>query len=96
MDENYLLNTSLSQRLFHECAKNLPIIDYHNHLERKDLTGEKRYRNIAELWLLSDPYKHRAMRICGVSEDYRKNSEPGWISCQGWLETLYTNGQFWK
>ena len=88
MDENYLLNTSLSQRLFHECAKNLPIIDYHNHLERKDLTGEKRYRNIAELWLLSDPYKHRAMRICGVREDYITGGAGDKEKFRAWMDIL--------
>lgn len=88
MDENYLLNTSLSHRLFHECAKSLPIIDYHNHLERRELTREKRYRNIAELWLLSDPYKHRAMRICGVEEAYITGDAEDKEKFKAWMEVL--------
>ena len=88
MDENYLLGTSLSQRLFHECAKDLPIIDYHNHLGPGDLTGEKRYRNIAELWLVSDPYKHRAMRMCGVEEAYITGSAEDEEKFRAWMEVL--------
>ena len=70
MKDDFLLTTPLAGKLFHECAEKLPVIDYHNHLNIRDFAKEKSYRNIAELWLLSDPYKHRAMRSCGVAEKY--------------------------
>lgn len=70
MKENFLLNNQTSQWLFHECAENLPIIDFHNHLNVQDLAAGRKYNNIADLWIKCDPYKHRAMRICGVDESY--------------------------
>lgn len=70
MQQNFLLNTPLSQKLYKEIAQPLPLVDYHNHLPIKDIAEDRVYENIAELWLISDPYKHRAMRICGVPEYY--------------------------
>lgn len=68
MDQNYLLTTPLAERLYREIARPLPLIDFHNHLSIQEIAEDRVYDNIAELWLLSDPYKHRAMRICGVPE----------------------------
>lgn len=69
MDEHYLLSTPMSRRLYQETACKLPLIDYHNHLSVSDLAADRQFEDIAELWLLNDPYKHRAMRICGVDEE---------------------------
>ena len=66
--DNYLLKTQNSEQLYFEVAKNLPIIDFHNHISAVDIAANKNYENIYELWLKPDPYKHRLMRICGVPE----------------------------
>ena len=68
MNANFLLQTALSQELYHTCAKELPLIDFHNHLSVADLVNDRHFENITELWVASDPYKHRAMRMCGVPE----------------------------
>lgn len=68
MNKDFLLTTPLAKRLYEEVARNLPLIDFHNHLNVIDIASDRRFDNIAQLWLLSDPYKHRAMRICGVPE----------------------------
>ncbi len=68
MKEDFLLTTPLARRLYHEVAEELPVIDYHNHLSVADLASDRICENIYELWLKPDPYKHRAMRICGVPE----------------------------
>lgn len=68
--ENFLLNNRTAEKLFHETASGLPIIDYHNHLAAGNLAANKTYSNIAQLWLNNDPYKHRAMRINGIPEHY--------------------------
>ncbi|MBQ8440004.1 MAG: glucuronate isomerase [Clostridia bacterium] len=68
MNDNFLLQTPLSRELYHTCAKDLPLIDFHNHLSVADLANDRRFENITELWVASDPYKHRAMRMCGVPE----------------------------
>ena len=70
MDEMFLLKTPNARRLYEDYAKNQPIIDFHNHISVADIAHDRRYENITELWLASDPYKHRLMRICGVPEAY--------------------------
>lgn len=67
LKKNYLLTTPLADRLY-DTVKKLPLIDWHNHLAIGDLIKNRMYENLTELWLASDPYKHRAMRICGVPE----------------------------
>ena len=49
-------------------AKDLPIIDWHNHLDMRMLAEDKPLGSLYETWVKSDPYKHRAMRICGEPE----------------------------
>lgn len=88
MDENFLLHTPLSQNLFHGCAKTLPIIDYHNHLSVEDLAADRRYQNLAQLWLLNDPYKHRAMRICGVEERLITGDAADFDKFKAWMSVL--------
>ncbi len=68
MEDSFLLSSPLAARLYENYASGLPIIDYHNHLSVTDIAGDRRYGSITELWISADPYKHRLMRICGVSE----------------------------
>ncbi len=70
MNENFLLKSEKAKKLYLEVAKDLPIIDYHNHLSVTDITCERTYSNLCELWIESDPYKHRLMRIFGVPEEF--------------------------
>ncbi|MBO5745676.1 MAG: glucuronate isomerase [Clostridia bacterium] len=70
MTENFLLKSDGALRLYFECAKDLPIIDFHNHIAVADIKTDKKYENIVDLWLNPDPYKHRLMRICGVDEHF--------------------------
>ena len=88
MDEQFLLTTPLAQRLFHDCAKALPIIDYHNHLAIRDLLEGRQFQNLAQLWIVSDPYKHRAMRICGVDENRISGDVSDYEKYRAWMETL--------
>jgi glucuronate isomerase len=66
--DDFLLKTPPARRLYHEFAAALPILDYHNHLDPGELAGDRRFENITQLWIATDPYKHRAMRIAGVPE----------------------------
>lgn len=68
-DTNFLLTNPHGEKLFFEVAQSLPIIDWHNHIDPTVLSTNKPFENIHQLWLQSDPYKHRAMRICGIPED---------------------------
>lgn len=66
--EDFLLNTDTARELYHNIAEGLPIIDYHCHLNPREIAEDIRYKNIAGAWLYSDHYKWRAMRINGVEE----------------------------
>ncbi len=68
IDEHFLLKTRVARELFHTFAVSAPVIDYHCHLDPRDLAADRRFENIAQLWVSSDPYKHRAMRLAGVPE----------------------------
>ncbi|MCS3433500.1 glucuronate isomerase [Klebsiella sp. BIGb0407] len=70
MDKNFMLDTATAQRLYHDVAAELPIIDYHSHLQQSEIAARKKFRNMAELWLGGDHYKWRLMRSAGVSEDF--------------------------
>ncbi|MDD3767042.1 MAG: glucuronate isomerase [Eubacteriales bacterium] len=70
MDENFLLNTNTAEVLYHRYAKDLPIYDYHCHLNPKEIYENKPYENITQMWLAGDHYKWRLMRQNGVDEKY--------------------------
>ncbi len=86
MSNDFLLNTETARRLYHDYAEGLPIIDYHNHLSVKEVLSSYTYKNIAELWLLGDPYKHRAMRMCGVEEKYITGGASDYEKFAKWCE----------
>ena len=67
--KNFYLQSPLAEELYHTYAKDLPLFDFHNHLYPEGLATNKKFANLAEAWLIHDPYKHRAMRICGVPEN---------------------------
>ena len=70
LNENFLLHNSTAEQLFHDFAKDLPIIDYHNHLLPNEIANDKSFLSITEIWLKGDHYKWRAMRANGVDEKY--------------------------
>lgn len=88
MNEEFLLGTETARRLYHECVEHLPVVDYHNHLPVRELAENRNYGDLAELWLLNDPYKHRAMRICGVPEERITGSAGHYEKFRAWSETL--------
>lgn len=70
MDKDFLLDTDSAKKLFHDFAENMPVCDYHCHLNPKEIFENKPPESITELWLSGDHYKWRAMRSCGVEERY--------------------------
>ncbi len=66
--DHFLLTTPLAQKLYHSYASDLPIIDYHNHLEAKEIWDDHCAENIAQAWLYNDHYVWRAMRSNGIDE----------------------------
>lgn len=68
--EDFLLQTDTARKLYHDYAKELPIIDYHNHLPPQEIAENKSFKNLTEIWLYGDHYKWRAMRAYGVDEKF--------------------------
>ncbi|WP_313540888.1 glucuronate isomerase, partial [Enterococcus sp.] len=68
LDENFVLKNDIAKQLYHGYAKDQPIIDYHCHLDPKEIYEDKSFRNITEAWLAGDHYKWRLMRSNGVPE----------------------------
>lgn len=88
MDENFLLSSSTSIKLYHQYAENMPVIDYHCHLDAKEITENKSYRSITELWLGGDHYKWKALRMNGVGEKYITGDACDWDKFLKWAETM--------
>lgn len=68
--EDFLLQNEFARKLYHNFAKKLPIIDYHNHLSPEEIATDKQFENITQAWLYGDHYKWRAMRAFGIDEKY--------------------------
>ncbi|MBO9456984.1 glucuronate isomerase [Paracoccus sp. R12_1] len=66
---DFLLDTPAAQRLYHEVAADLPIVDYHNHLPPAEIAQDHHWDNLGQLWLAHDHYKWRVMRWAGIPED---------------------------
>ena len=67
---DFLLQTDFAKTLYHNYAKSLPIIDYHNHLSPQQIAEDTQFDNITQVWLAGDHYKWRAMRAFGINEKY--------------------------
>ena len=69
-------------------ARGLPIIDWHNHLDMRLLAEDKPLGSLYEVWVKADPYKHRAMRICGEPERLITGDAPEAEKWAAWRRTL--------
>ena len=88
MDKDFLLSTGTARHLYHDIAAGLPIIDYHCHLDPKEIWEDRRFENITRLWLGGDHYKWRLMRWAGVDERYITGDAPDREKFQKWAETI--------
>ena len=87
-DENFLLQSPTAERLYHDHAAKMPIIDYHCHLSPELVATDHRFRSLAEIWLDGDHYKWRAMRTNGVEERYCTGDASDWEKFEKWAETV--------
>ena len=70
LNRNFLLDTPAARRLYHEYAENMPIVDYHCHINPQEIWEDRRFENITQLWLGGDHYKWRLMRANGIDEHF--------------------------
>ncbi len=88
-DENFLLQTPTAERLYHDYAEHLPIIDYHCHLIPEYVASDHKFENLSKIWLEGDHYKWRAMRTNGVDERYITGKDTtDWEKFEKWAETV--------
>jgi glucuronate isomerase len=88
LDQDFLLNTQTAQRLYHEYASQLPIIDYHCHLPPDQIAQDINFNNLTHAWLYGDHYKWRAMRANGVNEAYITGNKSDQEKFTKWAETV--------
>ncbi|MBR1877530.1 MAG: glucuronate isomerase, partial [Paludibacteraceae bacterium] len=89
MDKDFLLQTETAQELYHNHAAKMPIIDYHCHLIPQMVAENKRFESIAQIWLMGDHYKWRAMRSNGVDERFCTGKDTtDWEKFEKWAETV--------
>lgn len=88
MDKDFLLSTESSRKLFHDYAEQMPILDYHCHINPREIAEDRRFENITQVWLGGDHYKWRQMRSNGVDEKYITGDATDREKFQKWAETL--------
>ena len=88
--DDFMLQNEIAKKLYHEHAKKMPIIDYHCHLDPKEIFEDKQFRNLFDAWLSGDHYKWRLMRANGVTEDFITGNKPDYEKFMKWAEVVPT------
>ncbi len=88
LGNNFLLSNSVSKKLYHDFAKDMPFIDYHCHIDPREIAEDKKFKNITEAWLYADHYKWRQMRSNGVEEKYITGNASDYEKFEKYAETL--------
>lgn len=88
MDEDFLLSTPTARKLFHDYAEKTPVLDYHCHINPKEIAQDRRFDNITQVWLGGDHYKWRFMRSCGVEERFITGDASDKEKFLKWAEVL--------
>jgi glucuronate isomerase len=86
--DNFLLQNDVAKKLYHEYAVQMPIIDYHCHLDPKEIYQDKKFRNLYEAWLSGDHYKWRLMRANGTTEDFITGKQNDYDKFMKWAEVV--------
>ncbi|MEL6133414.1 MAG: glucuronate isomerase, partial [Bacteroidota bacterium] len=88
LNDQFLLETKVAEVLYHDYAKDLPIIDYHNHLSPQEIAQNRQFETISQVWLAGDHYKWRAMRTLGIDEHYITGPADEKEKFRKWAETV--------
>lgn len=88
LNDNFLLTNEWAQKLYHEHAAKMPIIDYHCHLDPQEIFENKNFENITDAWLKGDHYKWRLMRANGIPESHITGSASDYEKFFAWCQTV--------
>lgn len=88
LSDNFLLDNRTAEILYHEYARDQPIIDYHCHLPPDEIASDKQFESLTAIWLNGDHYKWRAMRTLGIPEQYITGDASDREKFMKWAETV--------
>jgi len=88
LSENFLLDTQFAQTLYHDFARNMPILDYHCHLPVDEIANNRNFDNLTQIWLNGDHYKWRAMRANGIAERFITGDATDYEKFETWAATV--------
>ena len=93
INPDFLLTTKAAKELYHRHAEKMPIIDYHCHLPPAEIAGDRRWSDIADVWLGGDHYKWRQMRSNGFEERLcsgrgKDGCASGWEKFEAFAKTM--------
>jgi glucuronate isomerase len=88
MDQDFLLSTETAKRLYHGTAEKLPIIDYHCHIDPREIAEDRKFDSITQVWLGGDHYKWRLMRAVGIPEEKITGNASDWEKFEAFAQTL--------
>src|SRR6266550_222081 len=86
--DEFLLQSRIARRLYHQFAENERIFDYHCHLSPRDIAENRQFKNLFEIWLEGDHYKWRAMRANGVPERFCTGDADPYEKFLAWARTV--------
>ncbi|MER2472912.1 glucuronate isomerase [Photorhabdus laumondii] len=89
MGDDFLLNNETARQLYHEHAADMPIYDYHCHLNPREIAENRQFDNLGQIWLEGDHYKWRAMRCAGIDESLITGKQAcDYEKYQAWAKTV--------
>ena len=88
LDDEFLLSNDTASLLYHKYAEKMPVLDYHCHIQPREIAEDRQFDNITQVWLGGDHYKWRQMRSNGIDEYYITGGASDREKFQKWAETL--------
>lgn len=88
LTDDFLLTNEFARTLYHQYAKNQPIIDYHCHLPPAEIANNHQFEDLTSIWLAGDHYKWRAMRTLGVDEKFITGKTSNIEKFEKWAYTV--------
>lgn len=88
ISDDFLLGCETARALYSKYAAAQPIIDYHCHIPVQDIAENRRFGDLAQIWLEGDHYKWRAMRANGVDERYCTGNATPYEKFLAWAKTV--------
>ena len=88
LGDDFLLSNPTAKQLYHTYASHMPILDYHCHIDPKEIFEDRKFQNLAQVWLGGDHYKWRIMRSNGIDEHYITGGASDWEKFEKFAQTL--------